>query len=70
MFGDCDPRTATLEDLSAWRKAIEDTVSLREAHRALKIWRALWKVAAALGYCLRDSDLRSAFATAQRKAAT
>ena len=56
VFGDCDPRTATLDDLSAWRKAIEDTVSLREAHRALKIWRALWKVAAALGYCVRDSD--------------
>jgi hypothetical protein len=36
---------------------IEDTVSLREAHRAVKIWRALWKVAAALGYCVRDADL-------------
>jgi hypothetical protein len=31
--------------MSAWRKNIEATVSLREAHRALKIWRALWKVA-------------------------
>jgi hypothetical protein len=56
IFGDCDPRTVTLEDLSAWRKAIEETVSLREAHRCLKIWRALWKVAAALGYCVRDAD--------------
>lgn len=56
VFGDCDPRTVTLEDLSSWRKTIEDTVSLREAHRALKIWRALWKVAAALGYCERDAD--------------
>lgn len=56
VFGDCDPRTARLDDLSAWRKVIEETVSLREAHRALKIWRALWKVAAALGYCIRDSD--------------
>jgi hypothetical protein len=56
IFGDCDPRTVTLEDLSAWRKAIEETVSLREAHRCLKIWRALWKVAAALGYCIRDAD--------------
>jgi hypothetical protein len=34
----------------------EETVSLREAHRCLKIWRALWKVAAALGYCIRDAD--------------
>ena len=56
IFGDTDPRTVTLENISAWRKAIEDTVSLREAHRALKIWRALWKVSAALGYCIRDAD--------------
>ncbi len=56
IFGDTDPRTVTLEDISAWRKVIEDTVSLREAHRALKIWRALWKVSAALGYCIRDAD--------------
>jgi hypothetical protein len=56
IFGDTDPRTVTLEDISAWRKAIADTVSLREAHRAVKIWRALWKVAAALGYCVRDAD--------------
>jgi hypothetical protein len=56
IFGDTDPRTVILEDLSAWRKAIEDTVSLREAHRAIKIWRALWKVSAALGYCSRDAD--------------
>jgi hypothetical protein len=55
-FGDCNPRIVTLEHMSAWRKAIEDTISLREAHRALKIWRALWKVAAALQYCERDAD--------------
>ena len=41
IFGDCDPRTVTLEDVSAWRKAIEDIVSLHEAHRAMKIWRAM-----------------------------
>lgn len=56
VFGDCNPRTVSLENISAWRKAIEETVSLREAHRCLKIWRALWKVAAALGYCVRDAD--------------
>src|SRR5262245_5050291 len=56
VWGDCDPRTVSLENISAWRRAIEDTVSLREAHRCLKIWRAMWKVAAALGYCLRDQD--------------
>ena len=56
VFGDTDPRTITLEDISAWRSAIEETVSPREAHRALKIWRALWRVSAALGYCVRDAD--------------
>jgi hypothetical protein len=56
VFGDCDPRTVTLETISEWRKAIEESVSLREAHRCLKIWRALWKVSAALGYCVRDAD--------------
>jgi hypothetical protein len=56
VFGDVNPRTVTLEDISAWRKTIEETISLREAHRCLKIWRALWKVSAALGYCVRDAD--------------
>jgi len=56
IFGDCNPRSVSLENISAWRKAIEETVSLREAHRCLKIWRAMWKVAAALGYCVRDAD--------------
>jgi integrase len=42
--------------MSGWRKAIEETISLREAHRCLKIWRAMWKVAAALGCCIRDAD--------------
>jgi hypothetical protein len=55
-FGDVDPRMVTLEKISAWRKTIEETISLREAHRCLKIWRAMWKVAAALGYCQRDAD--------------
>src|SRR5262249_50113065 len=56
IFADIDPRTITLEDISAWGKMIEDTVSLREAHRALKTWRALWKVCAALDYCIRGAD--------------
>jgi hypothetical protein len=45
-----------MDDISAWRAAVEETVSLLEAHRALKIWRALWKVSAALRYCVRDAD--------------
>ncbi len=56
VFGDVDPRTVSLEDISAWRFAIEETVSLREAHRAVKIWRALWQVAGALLYCDKNAD--------------
>jgi hypothetical protein len=56
VFADCDPRTVTFAEISAWRQMIEDKVSLREAHRCLKIWRALWKVMAALKYCEREAD--------------
>ena len=56
VFGDVNLRTVTLEDISRWRKIIEDRISLREAHRCVKIWRAMWKVAAAFGYCVRDAD--------------
>ena len=56
VFGDVDPRSVTLDEISTLRQFVEDTVSLREAHRMVKIWRALWKVLAALGYCVRDAD--------------
>jgi hypothetical protein len=35
---------------------VEAHTSRREAHRCIKIWRALWKVAAALKYCRKDDD--------------
>lgn len=56
VFGDGNPRRVTLASISALRTHIEKHVSLREAHRTIKVWRALWKVAAALGYCLREAD--------------
>lgn len=56
VFGDVDPRSVDLVTISAFRHHVEVTVSLREAHRVIKIWRALWKVAAAMGYCVRDAD--------------
>lgn len=54
--GDTDPRTISLEDISGFRLMIEQDVSVREAHRVIKVWRALWRVAAALKYCERDAD--------------
>lgn len=55
-YGDVDPRTITLEGISELRDTIEAKISNREAHRVIKVWRALWKVMAALGYCERDAD--------------
>jgi hypothetical protein len=55
-FGSCRPRDVTLAQISGFRAIVEKNVSRREAHRCIKIWRALWKVAAALKYCSRDAD--------------
>lgn len=49
-FGRVSPASVTMPAISLWRQSVEDDISLREAHRALKIWRALWKVMVALKY--------------------
>lgn len=56
VFGDVKPRIVTLDQVSRFREAIARDVSQREAHRCIKIWRALWKVAAALKYCDAGAD--------------
>ena len=56
VFGRFSPSLVTMPAISLWRQSIEDDISLREAHRALKIWRALWKVMAALKYCNLEGD--------------
>lgn len=62
VFGDVDPRTIAFEDLDAWYGGDPENpkivgllapreqggIGVREAHRAMKIWRALWNVLAAL----------------------
>lgn len=55
-IGDAAPSTVTLETISQLRSAVEQHVSLREAHRVIKIWRALWQVMAALKYCRPEDD--------------
>ncbi|MCG6115053.1 MAG: hypothetical protein MEQ84_07625 [Mesorhizobium sp.] len=49
-FGKVSPASVTMPAISIWRQAVEDDISLREAHRAMKIWRALWRVMVALKY--------------------
>lgn len=56
IFGKHNPLHVTMPIISEWRRRIEEKKGLREAHRALKIWRALWKVMAALKYCQPDQD--------------
>jgi hypothetical protein len=56
IFGDLAPRTVTLEHVDAWYHALKAMKSVAEAHRAMKIWRALWQVAAAMHYCSADQD--------------
>lgn len=56
VFGRFRPDQVTMPTLSEWRQGIEEDVSLREAHRAVKIWRALWQAMAALKYCRREED--------------
>lgn len=54
VFGRFAPNLVTMPLISEWRQGIEDDKSLREAHRALKIWRALWRVMVALKYAIGD----------------
>ena len=44
VFGDVRADTITMPMVSEFRAAIVESVSQREAHRVIKIWRALWKV--------------------------
>lgn len=55
-FGDLDPMTVTLEDMSFWRARIAERDGADAAHKAVKVWRALWKVMAAMHYCERGAD--------------
>ncbi len=71
LFGDCDPKTVTPEHLIGdpanrrklgLRPMIAQKVSEAEAHRVIKVWRALWKKMARLGMCEIDRDPSLLFA--------
>jgi len=62
LFGDCDPNTITPEIMLQVRADIAQKVSESEAHRTIKVWRALWKKMAAIGYCHIDRDPSFLFA--------
>ena len=65
LFADTDPKTIrpehfvgdpTQPDVPGLRTLVAQKVSHREAHRVIKVWRALWKKMAALHYCELDRD--------------
>jgi hypothetical protein len=61
-FGDCDPKTMEPEILLELRTKVGGQVSQSEGHRVIKVWRALWKKMAAMGYCDRGNDPSLMFA--------
>ena len=56
VFGDVDPNTVQVEDIEELRSIILAKRGHHTAHRVVKVWRALWRVMAAMGYCGRDAD--------------
>ena len=56
VFGDVRPGTVTFPEIDDWYAEVLASAGVREAWRAMKIWRALWNVAAAMRLCVRDSD--------------
>jgi hypothetical protein len=50
-FGNVRPSMVTMKQLDDFRSKIETVKGKREAHRAIKIWRALWTVMEGLKYC-------------------
>ena len=56
VFGDVAPMAVTFELLDSWYYKIKRDKSVSEAHRAMKIWRALWRVLASYNYCQKDTD--------------
>jgi hypothetical protein len=55
-FVDVDPNTIELEMIEALRTRVRDAVSEHAAHKIIKVWRALWKVMAAMRYCEAHAD--------------
>ena len=56
IFGDVAPRTVTFEHVDGWYHNLKTGKSVHEPHRAMKIWRALWQVAASMHYCSPEHD--------------
>jgi hypothetical protein len=65
-FADIDPATLEVEHLEDLHR---DALALSEhaAHKVIKVWRALWRVMAAMRYCETDKDPSLAIRNKQPK---
>ncbi|HEX3180347.1 MAG TPA: hypothetical protein VHR44_03655 [Beijerinckiaceae bacterium] len=50
FFGDCAPDSITMKMIDEWRADIETVSGIDAAHKALKTFRAFWRVMQALRY--------------------
>ena len=62
LFADCDPKTVLPEQLFMLRTEVASRVSDSEAHRVIKVWRALWAKMAVMKLCPADQDPSRLFA--------
>ena len=67
FLADCDPKTVTGEMLLELRSDVAANVSESEAHRVIKVWRALWRKMAIFGFCQADCDPSLLFANSAPK---
>jgi len=56
IFGDVNPNTVTIEHIDQWYSVLLKTTTRDRAWRGMKVWRALWNVAAAMHYCVKGAD--------------
>jgi hypothetical protein len=56
IFGDVDPATVVYDHVDAWYADLLQTTRVDRAWRAMKIWRALWGIAAAMHFTRGKTD--------------
>lgn len=56
LFGDFSPAAIQIEHIEALRGGVLKDKGLHTAHRTIKVWRAFWRVMAAMGLCDKDAD--------------
>lgn len=56
VFGDVAPDTITMELMDKWYHRLKEKHGIGEAGRAMKTWRALYTVMAAMKLCMPDQD--------------